>query len=65
LIVCYGSHRHPIPWQQLIQYVDLVIMDAVEDVSEIGLRIEVVELCGLDDRHRAGQGLRAGIGPCK
>lgn len=51
--------------QQFVEPVDLVIMDAVEDVSEIGLRIEAVEFGGLDDGHGAGQGFRTGIGPCK
>ena len=36
-------------------------MDAVENVGQIGLRIEAVDLCGLDDRHGAGQGFGPGI----
>ena len=35
-------------------------MDAVQDVGEIGLRIEAVELGGFDDGHSTGQGFRAG-----
>ncbi len=37
-------------------------MDAVEHVGEIGLRIEAVQLCRLDDRHGAGQRFAAGVG---
>ena len=36
--------RCPIPRQQLIQPVDLVVMDAVENVSKIGLRVETVAI---------------------
>lgn len=42
-----------------------MIVDALEDVSQIGLRTEVVELCGLDDRHGSGKGLGTAIGPGK
>jgi hypothetical protein len=35
------------PGQQFIQPVDLVIMDAVEDVSEICQRVEAVKFSGL------------------
>jgi len=65
LTVGYGDPRRPIPRQQFIQPVDLVIVDAVEDVSEIGLRVEVVQLGGLDDRHGARKGFRAGVRPGK
>jgi len=57
--------RCPIPRQQLIQPVDLVVVDAVENVSKIGLRIEAVELGRLNDRHGAREGFRACISPCK
>ena len=60
-----SGQGHPIPRQQLIQPVDLVVVDAVENVSEIGLRIETVEFGGLDDGHGPRQGFRTGIGPCK
>ncbi|MGX0978684.1 hypothetical protein ACSSVY_004424, partial [Roseovarius sp. MBR-51] len=43
------------PGQQFIQPVDLVIMDAVEDVSEICQRVEAVKFSGLDDGHGAGR----------
>lgn len=38
-----------------------MIVDTVEDVSEIGQRIKVVEFGCLDDGHGAGQGFRAGV----
>jgi hypothetical protein len=42
-----------------------VVVDAVENVSKIGLRIEAVELGRLNDRHGAREGFRACISPCK
>ena len=59
--VDFLCHRRPIPWQQFVEAVDLVVMDAVENVGQIGLRIEAVDLCGLDDRHGASQGFGPGI----
>jgi hypothetical protein len=38
-----------------------VIMDAVEDVSEICQRVEAIKFSGLDDGHGAGQGFRTGV----
>lgn len=40
-------------------------MDAVEDVSEIGLCVESVQLGGYNDRHGAGEGFRSGISLCE
>src|SRR5690554_4897381 len=40
-------------------------MYALKDVSEIGLRIEAVQLSSLDDRHRAGERFRTGVGSRK
>ena len=51
--VDFLCHRRPIPWQQFVEAVDLVVMDAVENVGQIGLRIEAVDLCGLDPRQPA------------
>ena len=65
MTVGYGGQRRPIPRQQFIQPVDLVIVDAVEDVSEIGLRVETVQLGGFNDGHGTCEGFRTGIGPCK
>ena len=62
LAVRLGCGR-PIPRQQFGQPVDFVIMDTVEDVGEVSLRVEAVHLRGFDDRHGAGQGFTAGIGP--
>ena len=41
-LIVLRSHRCPVPRQQFIQPIDLVIVDAVEDVSEIGLWVETV-----------------------
>lgn len=38
-----------------------MIVDPVEDVGQVGLRVEAVHLRGFDDRHGAGQGFAAGI----
>ena len=39
-----------------------MIVDPGEHVGEVGLRIEVGHLGGLDDGHRVGKGFAAGIG---
>lgn len=38
-----------------------MIVDAVEDVGEIGQRVETIQLGRFNDRHRAREGFRAGI----
>ncbi len=40
-------------------------MDAVEDVSEIGLRVQAVQLGGFNDRHGACECFRTGVRPSK
>ena len=60
-----GGQRHPVSGQQFIQPVNLVIMNAVEDVSKIGLRIEAVQLGRYDDRHGPREGFRASVGARK
>jgi len=57
-----GGQRHPIPRQQFIQPVDLVIEDTVEDVSQIGQRVETVQLGGFNDAHCTREGFCIGIG---
>ena len=43
----------PFPWQEFVEPVLGRFGDAVEDIGEPGLRIDVVELCGADERvHR-------------
>lgn len=54
--------RRPVPWKQLVEPVDLVIMDAVKDVSQPGLRIETAHLGCLDERHRPGQRFATAVG---
>jgi len=39
-----------------------VIVDAVEDVSEICQRVKAVELGGFNDGHRTCEGFRTGVG---
>ena len=40
-------------WQELVDAVDLVVVDALEQVGEIGLWVEVVHLGAFDERHGA------------
>ena len=61
MTVLHGCDRRPVPRQQFIKPVDLVIVDAVEDVSKIGQRVKTVQLGRFNDRHRAREGFRAGI----
>ena len=51
----------PVPRQQVIEAVVLVIVDAIEVIRQIRLGVEAVELRGLDDGERPGQGLAAGV----
>jgi hypothetical protein len=60
-----GGGGCPVPRQEFVQPVDLVIMDTVENVGETGLWIDAVQLGGLDDGHGAGACLGAGVCPCK
>ena len=46
-----------------MQPVDLVIVDAVEDVGKKGLRIKAVQFGGFDDGHGAGESFCACVGP--
>ena len=39
-----------------------MVVDAVEYVSEIGLRVEAVQFRGLDDSHGSCQRFRTGVG---
>lgn len=41
--------------------VDFVVVDAAENVSEVGLRIKRVHFGGFDDGHRAREGFAAGV----
>lgn len=60
-----GTGWCPVPRQQFVQAVDLVIMDAVEEVGKIGLRIEAVQLGGFNDGHGSSECLSTGVCPCK
>jgi hypothetical protein len=51
----------PVPRQQFINPVDLVIVYAVENVGKVSLWIDGVQLGGFDDRHRTCQGFRPGV----
>jgi len=51
----------PVPGQQRAQVGDLVIGDASQHVGEPGLRIDVVELGGVDERQHDGGALAATV----
>jgi hypothetical protein len=55
----------PVPRQQLVEPVDGVIVDAGEHVGEPGLRIDAVEVGGLDQRVHHGGALAAAVGACE
>jgi hypothetical protein len=44
------SCAFPIPGQQLVDLLGRMILQSCEDIGEPGLRVDVVELCGLDQR---------------
>jgi len=44
----------PVPGQKLVEPVDSMIVDAGEHVGQLGLRIDVVELCRHDQRGHDG-----------
>src|SRR5882757_817963 len=61
----FGTAWHglsPVPGQKLIQFVDSVVVDVREHVGEPGLRVDVVELGGHDQRCHDGSTLGTTIG---
>src|ERR1700704_4824775 len=42
--------RLPVPWKQLIQVLDIVVVDPTKHVGQPSLRIDVIEPAGLDQR---------------
>src|SRR5690606_24723167 len=50
------------PWQQLLQAIDRMRRDALEDVSQVEVRIYVVEPAGADQTVEPRSGLAAGVG---
>ena len=54
-----GRGGAPVPRQQVIDPVDGVIGDARQHVGEPGSRIDIVELCGLNQRVHEGSPLAA------
>lgn len=61
----FCCERLPVPREQLTEPIDLVIMNAVEHIGEIGLRVDAVHLRRFNDRHRACQSFRAGVSACE
>src|SRR5262249_28272252 len=62
-----ACRRAPIPGQKLVDALGRMIWQPSEDVGEPGLRIDVVELCGRDERVDSSRPpttfVRAGEGP--
>ena len=57
-----GDHDGgPVPWQQIVDPVDLVVWNAGEGVGEPGLGIDAIEFCGLDQGVGDGGGFAAGL----
>ena len=54
-----------VPWQQLINPVDLMICDAAEGVGDPCLRIDTVELGGFNQGIDDGRGFTAAFGSNK
>ena len=52
----------PVPGQELIETIDHVVVDAIENVCKIGLRVEAVQLRRFDDGHGVRQCFRARVG---
>ena len=50
------------PWEQFVVTGDLVVSEAAEDIREPGLRVDVVELGGLDQGVGDGCGIAATLG---
>jgi hypothetical protein len=57
--------RPPIPRQQFIQPVDLVIVNAIQDICKTSLRTKIIKPGRFDDRHGSRKGFHACIGSCK
>jgi hypothetical protein len=54
-----------IPGQQLINPIDRMLSDVREHVSQVGFRVDVVQLSGADERVDRCDALTAVIGACK
>ena len=54
--------RLSVPRRQVVEPIDLVIGQAVQEIGDIGLGIEVTQLCGLDDGHDGGCIFCAAVG---
>ena len=57
--------RFPVPRRQVVEPVDFVVRQPVEEIGDIGLRIEAAQLGGLDDGHDGGGVFSAAIGACE
>ena len=53
---------YPIPGQQFVEFRGWMIGDAAEHVGEPSLRIDVIQLGGLDQREHRGGAASTGIG---
>ena len=53
---------NPVPWWQLVNPVDLEMVDAVEDVSKVGLRIEAIQFGRLNQER---EGFRPSVSSSK
>lgn len=52
----------PVPREEFVEFAGAMISNAGEDVCEPGLRIDVIELCGDDQRVHDGGAFSAAVG---
>ena len=61
----FDGARLPVPGRQVVEAVDFVIRQAVQEIGDIGLGIEIVGLCRLDDGHDGRGVFGAAVGTSK
>lgn len=49
------SQRCPISGKQFVDPVDLVIVDAMEEIGDVGLEVEGIDFGAFDERHGPGE----------
>src|SRR5215831_11820505 len=57
-----SAGRPPVPGQKLGDLIDRMVGDAGSDVAQVGLGVEPIHLCGLDESVHGGGPNAAGIG---
>lgn len=55
----------PVPGQELVEAVDFVIVDAGQDIGQVGFGVVVGEFGTFDEREDVGEVFAAGMGACE